>query len=139
MFHTINFNNRKRALLFLILAWPFYHSIAQKDSSTFKSFYTKGGLSLILAGAKTSDDLTILPAITIAPGWRIVKSKEFSISLEAPVSLGLSSNDNHFFIGVEAPATINLNFGSGASDRSASNIGWSIGIGKGFHYSFNEY
>ena len=116
-----------------------FQVLAQKDSADNKAGYTYGGISLIVGGAKTSDDLTFVPALTVAPGWRFIRTKEFSLSLEAPISAGFCLSGDNFFFGIELPATVNLNLGRGASDRSTSPIGWSVGIGKGYHFSYNEY
>ena len=72
---------------------------AQKDSSYLKAGYVKGGISLILGAAQTSDNFTFVPAITIAPGWRFVKTREFALSLEAPISVGVSFNNNNVSFG----------------------------------------
>ncbi len=112
---------------------------AQKDSSGRKGGYVKGGLSFIIAGAKSSDNLTFFPALTISPGWRFVQTKEFSLSLEAPISAGISINDDNVNLGIELPASVNINFGHGASYHSTAGFGWSIGIGKAYHFSYNEY
>jgi hypothetical protein len=112
---------------------------AQKDSSGINPFYLKGGISFILGGTKTSDNVTFVPAVTVAPGWRFVKSREFALSLEAPISAGVSFNNNNVSLGVELPVTVNLNVGLAASADSKGRFGWSLGIGKGYHYSYNEY
>ena len=120
-------------LLFLLLA-------GQLPAQKKNAGYTKGGLSFILGGAKTSNNLTFVPAITLAPGLRIINGKEVSVSVEAPLSLGASlDEDDDFFLGFELPVAVNLNFGYGASKRSGSRIGWSAGIGKAYHFSYNEF
>ena len=121
-------------LLNTIILLIAYNSFSQKDFG-----YCKGGLSLLVGGAKTSDELTLLPALTLAPGIRIIKTKEFSITTDFPISVGVSNDDNDFFFGIDAPATLNLNFGFGSSKRSTSKFGLSLGAGVGYHYSYNEY
>jgi hypothetical protein len=124
----------KKILLNTILLLMVHYSFCQKDFA-----YCKGGLSLLIGGAKTSDDLTLLPALTIAPGFRIVKAKEFSITTDFPVSVGASNDDADFYFGIDAPATLNLNFGFGSSKRSTAKFGMSLGAGVGYHYSYNEF
>ena len=131
---------KKQKLFFLLVILLTASSLsAQQDSVDRGAGYVKGGISFILGGTKTSDQLTSIPALTIAPGWRFVRTREFSLSLEAPISLGLSINDNHVFFGVELPATVNMNLGFASSNKSKAGIGWSLGVGKGYHYSYNEY
>lgn len=124
----------KKILLNTIILLMVHHSFCQKDFG-----YCKGGLSLLIGGAKTSQDATVLPALTLAPGFRIIKAKEFSITTDFPISVGVSNDDDDFYFGIDAPATLNLNFGFGSSRRSTSKFGISFGAGVGYHYSYNEY
>jgi hypothetical protein len=107
---------------------------AQKDLG-----YCRVGFSLLVGGAKTGDDLTVLPAITIAPGFRLIKAKDFSLTTDFPISLGISSKNENYHFGIDAPALLNLNFGFGSSKNSGSRFGISLGAGVGYHYSYNEY
>jgi hypothetical protein len=125
---------KKTISLITILVLVVSQLIAQK-----KPGYVKGGLSFFVGGTKTSDELTFFPAITIGPGFRLINTKEFSVSTELPISAGVCYNDNTFYFGIDVPASVNLNFGYGASDRSKAKFGWSAGVGKGYHYSYNEF
>lgn len=122
----------------IILITP-SHLAAQNNKPKNDAGYVKGGISLILGGARTSETLTVFPALTVAPGWRFLKAKQFSLSLESPISLGVCFNENKLFFGFELPATVNMNFGYGASSSSSAGFGWSIGVGKSYHFSYNEY
>lgn len=113
--------------------------IALNVSAQKGFFYLNGGLSLFLAGAETSENLTVLPSITIGPGFRLLNTKEFSISADFPVSIGASGDIDDSYFGINAPAILNLNFGYGASLKSTSKFGISLGAGVGYHYSYNEY
>lgn len=123
----------KKILLIIIVVFTAMTAYAQKDFA-----FCKAGVSLFVGGAKTTDDATLLPSLTIAPGFRIIKAKEFSISTDFPVSMGVSSEDEDFYFGIDAPATLNLNFGFGSSKRSTSKFGFTLGAGVGYHYSYNE-
>lgn len=124
----------KRISLHIIFLFAILNGFSQKDFA-----YCKGGLSLLLGEAQTSDDLTVLPALTIAPGFRIIKAKEFSLTTDFPISLGVSNKNEDFRFGIDAPALLNLNFGFSSSKRSTVNFGISFGAGIGYHYCYNEY
>ncbi len=125
---------KKIIILTFIQALLLNSADAQKGTT-----YLKGGLSLLLGGAETSDELTVLPSFTIAPGFLLVNSKEFSLSTELPVSFGASFEDNGTYFGINIPATMNLNFGYGSSAKSTSKFGIGFGAGKGYHYSYNYF
>lgn len=122
--------------LIMITTIMFYY---QKMFTQKNRGYMKGGFSLIIGSAATSDDVTFLPALTLSPGFRLLRTKEFSISIDLPFSAGISSNDDNMFFGIDAPATLNLNFGCGASPNSGSGFGVSLGTGAAYHYSNNSY
>ncbi|HET9745327.1 MAG TPA: hypothetical protein VFP97_06435 [Chitinophagaceae bacterium] len=124
----------KKISLHIIFLFSMLNGFAQKDFA-----YCKAGLSLLLGEAQTSDDLTVLPALTIAPGFRIIKTKEFSLTTDFPISLGVSNKNEDFRFGVDAPALLNLNFGFTSSKQSTANLGISFGAGIGYHYCYNEY
>lgn len=104
--------------------------------------YGRAGFSLFLGDAKKRDVYSIFPALTISPGFRILPlGSDLSISLDFPLSIGFSffddDADDDDGLGFDAPATVNLNFGLGASRRSASNFGMSFGTGVVYHASPN--
>ena len=124
----------KKMFIHIIFLGAILNVYPQKDFG-----YCKAGLSLLVGGTETSDDLTVLPAITIAPGIRIIKAKEFSLTTDFPISLGASNKNDDLRFGIDAPAMLNLNFGFSSSKRSTAKIGVSFGAGVGYHYCYNEY
>lgn len=110
-----------------------FSASAQKKGT----FYGRFGGNIFFSGSKEKGPF-FFPAISFAPGIRIAQSKDFALVLAAPISVGASiRSSNSSYLGIDAPATLEFNFGSAAGNNEKSRVGLMIGAGAGYHYAGN--
>lgn len=116
-------------LLFTLL----FSATAQKRDI----FYFRFGGNIFFSGNKEKGPF-FFPALSFAPGIRIAQSKDFALVLAAPISIGSSfRSSNSSYLGIDAPATLEFNFGSAAGNNENSHFGFILGAGAGYHYAGN--
>jgi hypothetical protein len=116
-------------LMLLVLVQPMQ---AQKPG------FISGGLSLLVGHNSDNEQTIILPSLTIFPGFKIIQKKEFTLLAGTPASVGFSAKNDHVYVGVDLPVTLNTVFGYGFSNESKGIIGFFLGGGAGYHNSYNE-
>lgn len=123
----------KKHFIFLVLFFLARQTILAQNPA-----FITGGVSVFGGKDKKSKDITALPAITIMPGIKFINKKEFCFLVAAPLSIGASDDEGDFYIGVDLPLTLNMNFGYGFTNYSKSKSGFFVGGGIAYHNSYNE-
>lgn len=113
-------------------------------SQTYAQFSFSGGLGLFMAGGKAEKDagesMKLNYGITAALRYNITEQETSSVSIDAPISLGVtgtynsrvgaSSNSSFLF---NAPLVLNYNTGCGSTSDNTEGVGFFGGAGYGYH------
>ena len=107
------------------------------DTTNYHWGYFRFGLSGFLAYSHPGDEVILSGGFTFAPGFYLVQSKNYTVSLSAPITLGGGSNYTYSYGVVDLPAMLDLHFGSASEYNYQSTAGLILGIGVGRYYSYN--
>ncbi len=118
-------------------------AILAEVAAAQKIGFFSGGVSLLCGWDKNSDNATVLPSITVAPGIKFIQKGDFTVMAQLPLSFGLSfQNDENSkiitYAGLDLPITCNFLFGAGFNNQSKAKSGFLIGAGVGYHVSQND-
>lgn len=116
-------------------------------------FTAKAGFSLFVSGQSAyKESGSFYPALTIGPELRLMGSESVSLSVSAPISLGVmwsgflnndddccsnSDDGNYFAFGYDLPLMMNLNLGKVAVSKQKKGFGVVLGYGLSHHRSFS--
>jgi hypothetical protein len=123
----------KRIILIGLILMSFFQTVsAQKPASLI--YFRIGGSFFV--SWKNDFKAFYIPAVTVVPGFRLIQSKDFALTISAPVSIGPSFKVfEKSYWGVDLPALMELHIGSSAGNSGTSNIGFMLGAGVAYHYA----
>lgn len=117
-------------VLFLSLS---FSSIAQKKYAS--NVYVRLGGSLFFPWESQGNAL-FFPALTIGPGFRIIQGTDFALIASLPISAGAVFNTyNESYFGFDAPAMLEMHFGSATGNSKDKSAGFVLGAGAGYHFT----
>lgn len=97
---------------------------AQKSIGYFR-------LGVTLLTSIEDDNPILFPGITIVPGLRIIQRKNFLVSISTPITLG-SIFENDTYLGIDAPAMLDLSFFSATGNNEKAHAGFIVGGGMAY-------
>jgi hypothetical protein len=105
-------------------------STAQKPAS---NFYFRVGGNLFVSWQKDGESF-FLPTINATPGLRLVQSKDFALTVTAPVSVGpFFKSGSNITYGADFPAMVELSLASATGNAEKAELGLLIGAGFSYH------
>jgi hypothetical protein len=109
------------------------------DSSGLKNQlgYLRLGLSFLVPFNQQSNPV-IFPAITVAPGIRIMQTKDFILSLSVPLSV-MGTFKYDYLLGIDLPFMLDFNLGAAAGNDQKSTVGFILGAGYAYIDAVNNY
>ncbi len=122
----------KQLLVLFMAALLTLNSFSQKRSAG----YFGGGLSLLVP-KNAGESASVFPAFTITAGFKFFQGRDFSMVINAPVSVGWRFKDNGY-LGIDLPVMLNMHFGSTAINNEHAKWGVLLGAGVGYVSVYNE-
>ena len=128
----------KRLFILLVFSFAIQTAFSQK-------FMQGVGLSVMLG--TTKKDLAVAGGITYMPRYNFFENKKYILTVDMPLTLGLSDGTsttldlvngivtkNSPVFTVNVPLFVNINTGRGSNKENRKRFGYFLGLGYGYHH-----